>query len=36
MSFFWTSLLGGALLMAALMGVAIGFMLIQRIVAVRL
>jgi tight adherence protein B len=36
MSFFWTSLLGGGLLMAALMGVAIGFTLIQRIVAVRL
>ena len=36
MSFFWTSLLGGGLLMAALIGVAIGFMLIQRIVAVRL
>jgi tight adherence protein B len=36
MSFFWTSLLGGGLLMVALMGVAIGFMLIQRVVAVRL
>ena len=36
MSFFWTSLLGGGLLMVALIGVAIGFMLIQRIVAVRL
>jgi tight adherence protein B len=36
MSFFWTSLLGGALLMVALIGMAIGFMLIQRIVAVRL
>jgi tight adherence protein B len=35
MSFFWTSLLGGGLLTVALIGVAVGFMLIQRIVAVQ-